>query len=628
MGTTPADRSRTVWPQNEKNGTCCPFFGLIIGVEWNVGRRVARWSLRLRPRLKTGVLVHTSRILPRVLGLIVLLIGGGVEAGSIVGVALRPSVPVEGAADQIEVLVEVEADDGPMTLEVRASRVADGSDGEAVPVDAERPEDRDDDGHFLRSKAVPKTDGPGLIEVVVEIPVASFDLPDAGAMVGYEVRLVAGGEVVSAAGSPLSFVGGPRAGAAAEIAPGLPSAPSEMPVPPGKGAPIARPPIEPPAPAMAIPMPEGDVSILLDPASERGRFEATMATRAFVPLADALGDPNKRVVHYVTNRAEVARSGNPGDRFGNDLAVGQRLSFGQCVINIPIEHVRGNVEVPGRFNFWDRENRRKFFLIESTRPLTLEQLLRQLRAGAGPKDVLVYIHGFNNSIDGALLRLGQIAYDTGFSGRSVLFSWPSGGSPSPLMYLHDEDVAEVSGADLARFLRQLARDKRDEGLGAKIHLLAHSMGNRVLLDAMTLLSQDADIDRPFGQVVLAAPDVDRARFRRQADPLDDLADSVTLYYNPNDLALRASLNIPGHGPRLGMSSIFIDDFVLENVDAQFVDTTRLGHGYFSGSSEVLSDLRLLFLDGLRAGQRWTLREPSPRPNPPYWQFFRPAGFIP
>ena len=430
------------------------------------------------------------------------------------------------------------------------------------------------------------------------------------------------------AGSPLSRLGGPSLVANEDDAP--PDAPErrEMPTVPGKGAPIAVPPPEPSSPAMAIPMPEGDVSILRDPDAERHRFESSMATRAFVPLADALGDPNKRVVHYVTNRAEVGRSGNPGERFGDDLADGHRLSYGQSVVNIPIEHVRGNVEVPGWYNFWDRDNRREFFLIESTRTLTLEQLLRQLRSSTGPKDVLVYIHGFNNSIDGAILRLGQIAYDTGFPGRAVLFSWPSGGSPSPLMYFHDEDVAEVSGADLARFLRELARDQREEGLGAKVHLLAHSMGNRVLLDALTLLSHDPGVGRPFGHVVLAAPDVDQGRFRRQADPLDDLAESVTLYYNPNDLALRASLNIPGHGARLGMSSIFIDDFLLENVDAQFVDTTRLGHGYFSGSSDVLSDLRLLFLDGYRAAQRWTLREPSPTPNPLYWQFVRPSGVLP
>ena len=47
-------------------------------------------------------------------------------------------------------------------------------------------------------------------------------------------------------------------------------------------------------------------------------------------------------------------------------------------------------------------------------------------ASVFPKQVFVFVHGFNVSFENALRRTAQIAYDLNFDGAPFLFSWPSG----------------------------------------------------------------------------------------------------------------------------------------------------------------------------------------------------------
>ena len=69
----------------------------------------------------------------------------------------------------------------------------------------------------------------------------------------------------------------------------------------------------------------------------------------------------------------------------------------------------------------------------------------------------------------------------------------------------DETNAEWAVPDLKRFLADLGARS-----GArKIHLIAHSMGNRALTNALRELSTQADADlSAFQEVILAAPDID------------------------------------------------------------------------------------------------------------------------
>lgn len=106
-------------------------------------------------------------------------------------------------------------------------------------------------------------------------------------------------------------------------------------------------------------------------------------------------------------------------------------------------------------------------------------------------------------------------------------------------------VAEVSSArytafHLKAFLRELGHVT-----GAKrIHIIAHSMGNRALLEALSEIATE-DNSSPaarskFRQIILAAPDIDAGVFGELAKAFPTTAEHVTLYSNRNDKALMLS----------------------------------------------------------------------------------------
>ncbi len=126
-------------------------------------------------------------------------------------------------------------------------------------------------------------------------------------------------------------------------------------------------------------------------------------------------------------------------------------------------------------------------------------------------DVLIYVHGFNNSPETVLLRHRAIRSGLqaqGFAGAVVSFDWPS--ASSALNYLEDRSDAKLTAirlvdAGIAPFSRYVQQD-----CDISVHILAHSMGAFVVREAF----DDAD-DRPavaatswtISQVMLCAGDV-------------------------------------------------------------------------------------------------------------------------
>ena len=107
----------------------------------------------------------------------------------------------------------------------------------------------------------------------------------------------------------------------------------------------------------------------------------------------------------------------------------------------------------------------------------------------------------------------------------------------------------ISGRKMADFLDTVVAQSGAE----RIHLLAHSMGNRALIEALqTYLARRAPDKRQhlFGQIVFTAPDVDRDYFVDAIESLRSSAERVTLYASGNDYALRSSQFVHG-APRAG-----------------------------------------------------------------------------
>ena len=125
------------------------------------------------------------------------------------------------------------------------------------------------------------------------------------------------------------------------------------------------------------------------------------------------------------------------------------------------------------------------------------------------------------------------------TGATAFFSWPSRGSVAA--YPADEASIEASEGAIAQFLVDFTAHCGAE----KVHLIAHSMGNRGLLRSLQRIAADASTRGKvkFGQVFLAAPDVDRDLFLDLARLYPEHAERTTLYASDGDLAVHLSAKL-------------------------------------------------------------------------------------
>jgi esterase/lipase superfamily enzyme len=310
---------------------------------------------------------------------------------------------------------------------------------------------------------------------------------------------------------------------------------------------------------------------------------------------DQFEPESKRLVYFATNRNVVNAALQNADRFGNELA---DLTYGTCLINIPIEtHTSGKLEVPG---WWQRRKPEKHFLVETVTVLERSQFL----AATDASDVLLFVHGYNTRFDFSVLRMAQLVHDLKFPGRGIAFSWPSAATLTG--YFQDEKMNEASVGALVEVLQGLVA-ARDRGVNPvrRIHVISHSMGNRLFLKAVRQLELEfknsEEALRPiFGHVALAAPDVDATTFSALLPSVIRQAEHVTFYYCESDRALGASRAIHVDKP-VGLGPFFADG--MDTINADRVNTEILGHGYFASAHQLLLDLALLLRFNLGPDER-------------------------
>lgn len=217
-----------------------------------------------------------------------------------------------------------------------------------------------------------------------------------------------------------------------------------------------------------------------------------------------------------------------------------------------------------------------------------EAELRRRAARFEKPGVLLFIHGYNVSFVDAARRAAQLSYDLAFPGPTVFFAWPSDASLTG--YLKDGRDAENSWGAAAEVLAQLTGlDK-----GVPVYVVAHSMGNRVMLGGLSrLLDEHPERRRAVASVVMAAADVDQESFRLNwSRKLLNVGVPFTLYASDRDRALQSSELLQG-GARLGSGGKALVDIPwLEAVDASSATQEMFGlnHSYFGDKSAVLSDL--------------------------------------
>ncbi|NOQ75504.1 MAG: alpha/beta hydrolase [Crocinitomix sp.] len=274
----------------------------------------------------------------------------------------------------------------------------------------------------------------------------------------------------------------------------------------------------------------------------------------------------------------------------------QEMHLGICEVSIPKAHKMGEIERPGWFrNLFFGESTKKDFTILYNEKLEQARFLALLNGEIGAsaeEDLLLFIHGFNVDYDAAMMNAAQLGYDLNYKGCVTAFSWPSLGTVPG--YVADTATARASALYLANFIEMVGNRAR------KMNIIAHSMGNVVLTDALIILKNENRLpNAQINEIILAAPDLDKDIFVQQIIPKIKDIGRFTLYASSNDKALIASRTIRAGYNRLGEGGEYITIVDgLESIDASDVDTSLLGHGYFTDTLSLINDIHQVLMGEL------------------------------
>ena len=315
-----------------------------------------------------------------------------------------------------------------------------------------------------------------------------------------------------------------------------------------------------------------------------GSYLRTRPSTAFSPKPfSAMSVPQAtQMVYFATNRNLERPNKMTVDRYGDELA---GLSYGVCTVHVPAW-----VRKKGRLNVGGRHG--DAFYVQALRALSEAELFGSLQRST-EADVFLFVHGFNTTLEEAVAQTSQFVLDIEFAGQAMTFSWPSAGKTTS--YGRDEEIAMKSNPSLEGVLLRLIEAVHDNQPNRRIHILAHSMGNRVLLQAVRNLRLRGSVkegDKPFANTILVAPDVDLNVFGSLAATIIDHSARTTFYYSTKDLALKIS-EILHPITRAGVVPFFAEGMDTINADQANSPWIRMAHSYYASSDAALLDLSLL-----------------------------------
>lgn len=327
---------------------------------------------------------------------------------------------------------------------------------------------------------------------------------------------------------------------------------------------------------------------------------APAATQPAAAVEPSSKDFHTVEVFYATDRQPEGESG-ANNRYGKDRNRQGPVEYGRTEVSIPLHHTMGIIERPQWYKLEFTEDPKKHVVILKLEKMAGDQFFgavsQTAATGRRLKEALLFIHGFNVPFDQAVRRTAQISYDLDFGGVAMTYSWPSQGSFSA--YPVDEDNAEWSIPHLTRFLVDLQEKAKLD----KIHVIAHSMGTRLLSYALAN-ARDEGFRLALNNVILAAPDIDADVFKEQILPkIRGSAQRLTMYASSGDAALKVSQQFNGNA-RLGLSGdkiVVLDG--MDTVNASQIDTSMIGHAYYGSHKLVVEDILELVVRNLEPAQR-------------------------
>lgn len=299
---------------------------------------------------------------------------------------------------------------------------------------------------------------------------------------------------------------------------------------------------------------------------------------------DLRTDPKRGVIFPVWFGTD--RLSTPSGNFLN--ARGDHVTFGKVDVFVPKTHRFGELGS----SLLTRLRRGKLqsdalvvthveTMVESTYWSNVADAMRIALDEDESSHAVVFIHGYNVNFDEAARRTAQIGTDLKITGPVAFFSWPSCGKVAG--YMKDEATVEGSVPALQAFLEKFVSACGHE----KVHVIAHSMGNRALIRALNSFGEKAK--KRFGQIILAAPDIDRKLFIQLADAYTRCAVRTTLYASKSDRALGISATIHGN-PRAGYYEPYTVVDGIDSIAVPGFNIDLLGHNYFASAAPLLFDI--------------------------------------
>jgi esterase/lipase superfamily enzyme len=349
------------------------------------------------------------------------------------------------------------------------------------------------------------------------------------------------------------------------------------------------------------------------------RLEETLKSDLEARHSAVRGERNQTVdLLYATNRRpSYDNSYYSGER-------GDNVSYDTASVRVPKSHRIGKVELPFKLSlfsvtFYEQPlDPEGHFVIDSVDVRTIEDW-RALVSSYEPKNALVFVHGFNNTFRDAIYRAGQVVWDLQYRGVPVLFSWPSRGALLDYIYVRDSALG-ARGA----FIETLQNIRL--GGANRIDILAHSMGNLVVLEA---LAGHHHTDDPLGiaEILMAAPDLDKDHYKSIANKVRAASSGMTLYASSADRALAASKRVAGNVSRAGdvpeVGPVLVDGVDTIDVTAVGAELFGFGHGPFASARSILNDIGLVISTGARPPSKRLVEirgMPAGEPLPKWWRY--------
>ena len=228
----------------------------------------------------------------------------------------------------------------------------------------------------------------------------------------------------------------------------------------------------------------------------------------------------------------------------------------------------------------------------------IHQAIQAARDSGEQSHALFFLHGFNVTFEEAAIRAAQIGVDLKVPGATAFFSWPSRGSVTA--YPADEASIEASEQAITDFLVDFTQHCGAE----KVHVIAHSMGNRGLLRTLQRIAANAETRGKvkFDQIFLAAPDVDCDLFLDLARLYPEHAERTTLYSSDGDMPVHLSSKLHD-APRAGYYMPYTVAPGIDTVAVPDFDIDLLGHTYFAQAEALLHDIYDLMRYGKAPAKR-------------------------